>query len=273
MPDFTALELAILDAIADETVDQAPELPGQIADARVTERVNTGSGFITRIQVDPTRTAPIQSATAHLGTIHADIGGLADPVGFRAVIQDGRLTALEADAYGQATSAMNFATASFSNLFRITPEGESVAVQPAFRTLRSEGPLRRLRRVEETQMTPFGVPSGLNYLDKYRGPARFLRDRLAASRTGRRVLEVIATPVPRSVAVLLRIIVYLPFVLGLLLIFSFAREIPVGSDIVAVLGPQRSGSVSLALFLTSFIFFHMLELRRQAIIRRRVLQN
>ncbi|GAD59073.1 hypothetical protein [Brevundimonas abyssalis] len=80
MPNFTDLELAVLDAIADETVEQAPELLGQIADARVVDRIQTRAGFITHIQVDPARTAPIDSGHARLGTIHADIAGLADPV-------------------------------------------------------------------------------------------------------------------------------------------------------------------------------------------------
>lgn len=146
MSDFTELELAVLDAIADETTEQAPELPGQIADARVVDRVRTASGFITSIQVDPARTAPIDSASAHLGTIHADIAGLADPVGFRAVIEHGRLTALETETYGQDASAIDFATTPFGGLFRITPEGESVAVTPPSPVLAPQSPLHRIQQ-------------------------------------------------------------------------------------------------------------------------------
>ncbi|MFT4954362.1 MAG: hypothetical protein ACI8U3_000733 [Brevundimonas sp.] len=152
MSDFTKLELAVLDAIADETTDQAPELPGQIADARVVDRTHTASGFITHIQIDPARTAPIESAPAHLGTIHADIAGLADPVGFRAVIEHGRLSALETETYGHDASAIDFTTAPFSGLFRITPEGESVAITPPSAALRAQSPLHRIQ--QETYPLP-----------------------------------------------------------------------------------------------------------------------
>ena len=154
MPNFTDLELAVLDAIADETTDQAPELPGQIADARVTDRIQTSAGFITRIQVDPARTAPIEAAPARLGTIHADIAGLADPVGFRAVIEHGFLTALETETYGQDASAIDFTTAPFSGLFRITPEGESVAVTPPSPALPPQSPLHRIQQEAYPVLSP-----------------------------------------------------------------------------------------------------------------------
>ena len=148
-PNFTELELAVLDAIADETTDPAPELPGQIADARVVDRIQTSAGFITHIQVDPARTAPIQSAPAQLGTIHADVGPLADPVGFRAVIEHGRLTGLEADAYGQDTSAVDFASASFGGLFRIDADGVSVPVPPPSPALQPRSPLHRVQQEKD----------------------------------------------------------------------------------------------------------------------------
>lgn len=154
MPNFTALELAILDAIADETVEQAPELPGQIADARVLSRSNTGWGFITRIRVDPDRTTPMERAPELLGTIHADVGALADPVGFRALIENGRLAGLEADAYGQDVSAVDFATASFGNLFRLTPEGESAPVPPASPALTPQSPLHRMQQENDPLPSP-----------------------------------------------------------------------------------------------------------------------
>lgn len=270
MPNFTALELAVLDAIADETTEQAPELPGQIADARVVDRARTASGFITSIQVDPTRTAPIESAPAQLGTIHADIAGLAGPVGFRAVIEHGHLVALETETYGQDTSAIDFATAPFGGLFRITPEGESVPAGPSLSFV-PESPLRRLQRVEDAGMTPFGVPSGFNYFGKRGGLARFLRDLLVASAPGRQVLDVIATPLSRPVAAMLRVPVYLPLALGAVLLFSLSRPLPVTSDIVARLGPDGALRLVFPLFLTSALFTLLLDLRRLAMIRRKVL--
>ena len=272
MQNFTDLELAVLDAIADETTEQAPELPGQIADARVVGRTRTASGFITRIQIDPAHTAPIESAPAQLGTIHADIAGLADPVGFRAVIEHGRLTALKTETYGQDTSAIDFASAPFGGLFRITPEGESVPAGPPL-SLEPESPLRRLQRVEETEMTSFGVTSGFNYFGKRGGLARFLRDLLAASTPGRQVLDDIATPVSRPVAALLRIPAYLPVGVGVLLLFSLSRPIPVTSDIAARLGPDGTIGLVFPLFLTSALFTVLLELRRLAVVRREVLNG
>ena len=272
MPHFTDLELAVLDAIADETTEQAPELPGQIADARVVGRTRTASGFITRLQIDPAHTAPIESAPAQLGTIHADIAGLADPVGFRAVIEHGRLTALKTETYGQDTSAIDFASAPFGGLFRITPEGESVPAGPPL-SLEPESPLRRLQRVEETEMTSFGVTSGFNYFGKRGGLARFLRDLLAASTPGRQVLDVLSTPLPRPIAASLRIPVYFPLALGVLLLLSLSRPIPVTSDIAARLGPDRVIGLVFPLFLTSALFSVLLELRRHAIVRREVLNG
>ena len=272
MQNFTDLELAVLDAIADETTEQAPELPGQIADARVVGRTRTASGFITRIQIDPAHTAPIESAPAQLGTIHADIAGLADPVGFRAVIEHGRLTALKTETYGQDTSAIDFASAPFGGLFRITPEGESVPAGPPL-SLEPESPLRRLQRVEETEMTSFGVTSGFNYFGKRGGLARFLRDLLAASTPGRQVLDVLSTPLPRPIAASLRIPVYFPLALGVLLLLSLSRPIPVTSDIAARLGPDGVIGLVFPLFLTSALFSVLLELRRHAIVRREVLNG
>jgi hypothetical protein len=267
--DFTKLELAVLDAIADETTEQAPELPGQIADARVVDRARTASGFITHIQVDPARTAPIESAPGQLGTIHADIAGLADPVGFRAVIAHGRLTALETETYGQDTAGIDFATAPFGGLFRITPEGESVPAGPSLSFV-PESPVRRLQRADDAERTAFGAPGGFTYFQRG-GFARFLRDWLAASAAGRRVLDAISTPIPRPLATLLRIPVYVPLALGVLLLFSLSRPMPVTSDIVARLGPDGALRLVFPLFLTSALFTLLLDLRRLAMIRRKVL--
>lgn len=165
MSDFTKLELAVLDAIADETTEQAPELPGQIADARVVDRTRNGAGFITHIQVDPTRTAPIESAPGQLGTIHADIAGLADPVGFRAVIQHGLLTALETETYGQDTSAIDFTTAPFGGLFRITPEGESVAITSPAPVMPTPNPLHPIQ--QRAAPLPTSDPPPVNLQDLF----------------------------------------------------------------------------------------------------------
>lgn len=169
MSDFTKLELAVLDAIADETTDQAPELPGQIADARVVDRTHTASGFITHIQVDPARTAPIESAPVQLGTIHADIAGLADPVGFRAVIEHGRLTALETETYGQDASAIDFTAAPFGGLFRITPEGESVAVTSPAPVVPTPNPLHPIQQHAGPLPTSDPPPVNLQDLFALRG--------------------------------------------------------------------------------------------------------
>lgn len=185
MSDFTKLELAVLDAIADETVEQAPELPGQIADARVVDRIQTRAGFITHIQVDPARTAPIESAPAQLGTIHADIAGLADPVGFRAVIEHGHLTALETETYGQDASAIDFATAPFGGLFRITPEGESVAVTSPAPVVPTPNPLHPIQQRPGPLPTSDPPPVNLQDLFALKGGQRHSPERAGGLQSAR----------------------------------------------------------------------------------------
>lgn len=185
MPDFTDLELAVLDAIADETTEQAPELPGQIADARVVDRIQTRAGFITRIQVDPTRTAPIEAAPVQLGTIHADIAGLADPIGFRAVIEHGFLTALETETYGQDASDIDFAAAPFGGLFRLTPEGESVAVTSPAPVVPTPSPLHPIQQHAGPLPTSDPPPVNLQDLFALKGGQRHTPEQTERPRTAR----------------------------------------------------------------------------------------
>ena len=121
--------------------------------------------------------------------------------------------------------------------------------------------------------TSFGVTSGFNYFGKRGGLARFLRDLLASSPPGRQVLDVLSTPLPRPIAASLRIPVYFPLALGVLLLLSLSRPIPVTSDIAARLGPDGVIGLVFPLFLTSALFSVLLELRRHAIVRREVLNG
>lgn len=128
MTRFARLETAVLDALADELRDQMPDLPGQIAESRVGQRRNTGSGFSTEIIVDRNRPAPDSALTGRLGTIHGDVPGLVEPMAFQIELTDGRLLALHGVTYDERTDLIDFPTARVTGLFRIDAYGESVPV-------------------------------------------------------------------------------------------------------------------------------------------------
>lgn len=140
---FTPLETAVLDALAWELRDIAPDLAGQFADSLPGQRRNTGSGLFTELIVDRTRPAPLTTPTGRFGTVHAMVGDLPDPVAFQAELRAGRLLYLFGDAYGQDTRDIDFATASFDQVFTIDAAGESVAFDPA--ALMSPSPLLDLQ--------------------------------------------------------------------------------------------------------------------------------
>lgn len=153
MTRFTPLELAVLDALADELRDQLPDLPGQIAEALPGVRRNTGSGFSTEIIVDRNRRPPDRVLNGRVGTIHGDVPGLIEPMAFQIEVAGGRLLALHGATYDERTDGIDFATARVSGLFRIDDQGNSVAWSPP--DLMEQSPLRALQRSDEP------APSGL----------------------------------------------------------------------------------------------------------------
>ncbi len=131
MTRFTPLESDILDALAWDLRDIAPDLAGQFAETLPGARRNTGSGLFTELIVDRSRPPPLTTPTGRFGTVHAMVGDLPDPVAFQVELREGRLLSLHGDAYGQDTRAIDFARAPFDQVFTLDDRGESVAFDPA----------------------------------------------------------------------------------------------------------------------------------------------
>lgn len=146
---FTPLETAVLDALAWELGDTAPDLAAQFAESLPGQRRNTGSGLYTEIIVDRTRPAPLTTPSGRFGTVHAMVGDLPDPVAFQAELRAGRLLYLFGDAYGQDTREIDFTTVPFDQVFTIDARGQSVAFEPA--ALMPPGPLLDLHRYPERE--------------------------------------------------------------------------------------------------------------------------
>lgn len=148
-PRFTPLETAVLDGLAWELRDTAPDLAGQFAESLPGQRRNTGSGLFTELIVDRTRPAPLTTPTGRFGTVHAMVGDLPDPVAFQVELRGGRLLHLFGDAYGQDTRDIDFATVPFDQVFTIDAAGESIAFEPA--ALIPPSPLLNLHRYPEQE--------------------------------------------------------------------------------------------------------------------------
>jgi len=127
---FTPLESDILDALAWELREIAPDLAGQFAESLPGSRRNTGTGLFTELIVDRSRPPPLTTPTGRFGTVHAMVGDLPDPIAFQAELREGRLLALHGDAYGQDTRAIDFARVPFDQVFTLDDQGESVAFEP-----------------------------------------------------------------------------------------------------------------------------------------------
>jgi hypothetical protein len=131
MSRYTRLETAVMQALAWDLREVVPDLAGQFEDSLPGLRRNTGSGLSTEMIVSAHRPPSGESATGAFGSVHAMVGDLPDPVAFRAVLRQGRLLSLEGDSYGQDTSALDFATVPFDQVFTVDEAGESVAFDPA----------------------------------------------------------------------------------------------------------------------------------------------
>jgi hypothetical protein len=153
---FTPLESDILDALAWDLRDIAPDLAGQFAEALPGSRRNTGSGLFTELIVDRYRPSPLTTPTGRFGTVHAMVGDLPDPVAFQAELREGRLLALHGDAYGQDTRAIDFARVSFDQVFTLDDQGESIAFDPA--ALMPPSPLLDLHRHTDHEPPPPARP-------------------------------------------------------------------------------------------------------------------
>ena len=152
MTRFTPLESDILDALAWDLRDIAPDLAGQFAESLPGSRRNTGSGLFTELIVDRSRPSPLTTPTGRFGTVHAMVGDLPDPVAFQAELREGRLLALHGDAYGQDTRAIDFARVPFDQVFTLDAHGESIAFDPA--ALMPPSPLLDLHRHTDHEPPP-----------------------------------------------------------------------------------------------------------------------
>jgi len=157
---FTPLERAALDGLAWELGSEAPDLAGQIADSLPDRRRVHGPLFFTETIVDRSRPDPAETTTGRLGTIHVQIDHLDHPVAFQAELLNGRLIALHGDAYGQDLTAIDLTGDVVDQVFRLDPDGRSIAVD---RPTRVEAILeaRPVRRSQEDPDPPGPTPDTL----------------------------------------------------------------------------------------------------------------
>jgi hypothetical protein len=103
MSAFTDLEVAALRGIFLETPELAPALERQLELAEVSERKNTGGGFLTTIKVADI--APAVDCPSVLGyATHARISGLEHGFGFVLFIGAGTLQMLDGFAWGSEST-------------------------------------------------------------------------------------------------------------------------------------------------------------------------
>ncbi|HZV83833.1 MAG TPA: hypothetical protein VFF48_02510, partial [Brevundimonas sp.] len=138
---FTHLESAVLDALAWDLSEIAPDLAGQFAESLPGRRVNTGSGLFTEVIVAHSRPAPLTDPTGRFGTVHAMVADLPDSIAFRAELRHGRLLGLHGDAYGQDTRHIDFQTAPFEQVFTVDAQGVSVPYDPGAGVPRDPPPI------------------------------------------------------------------------------------------------------------------------------------
>lgn len=131
MTRYTRLESAVIDALAHDLRDQVPDLARQFASSQVRQRRNSGFGLFTEVIADPSRPSPLAGPTGDLGAVHAMVGGLPDPIAFKARVRQGVLLGLLGDSYGQDTRAVDFATVPFRQVFTVDAHGRSIAFEPA----------------------------------------------------------------------------------------------------------------------------------------------
>lgn len=164
---FTKLETSVLDALAWDLRETAPDLAGQVEESLPGLRRNTGAGYYAEVIVDRRRPLPDLRPTGLFGTVHAMVGDLPEPVAFKAELREGRLLALHADSYGQDTRAIDFARVRFDEVFTVDETGESILFEPA--ALMPESPLLDLHLhpdIEPIQSPPTPRESPLRVMQR-----------------------------------------------------------------------------------------------------------
>ncbi|CAN5320790.1 hypothetical protein BH10PSE1_BH10PSE1_00960 [soil metagenome] len=149
---FTALEQSVVQALAWDLRDVAPDLAGQFEESLPGARRNTGFGLFTEMIVNPRRPAPAQKSTGSYGTVHAMVGDLPGSMAFKAVLRDGVLLGVEGDAFDMETDQIDFATTPFRTVFTVDDQGKSVWFDPA--AITGTSPLRQLQTWERPEPSP-----------------------------------------------------------------------------------------------------------------------
>lgn len=138
---YTDLEHAVMEALAWDLADELPDLARQFQQSRLGQRRNSGFGLFTETDSDPTRALPIAGPTGDLGTVHAMVGSLRDPIAFKVRVRQGRLLGLLGDSYGQDTRTIDFGRVGFDQIFTVDERGQSIAFQPTVRRKREPEPV------------------------------------------------------------------------------------------------------------------------------------
>ncbi len=107
MQSLSALERAVLEAIALQVPEYADAFARQLARARVIARKNTGTGFYTTLDVSSGDR--IYGVSSPLGDVGAAVGHLEHGMGFLLWLKEGRMHELEGYSYaGETTSDLDF---------------------------------------------------------------------------------------------------------------------------------------------------------------------
>lgn len=152
MSRYTRLESAVMDALAHDLRAQVPDLAGQFEESRPNQRRNSGFGLFTETIVERDRPAPTSGPTGDLGTVHAMVGALPDPIAFKARVRNGVLLGILGDSYGQDTRSIDFSRVAFDQVFTIDAQGRSIPFEPARQM--PPNPLHDLHRHNDHQPPP-----------------------------------------------------------------------------------------------------------------------
>ncbi|RZJ40663.1 MAG: hypothetical protein EON86_11960, partial [Brevundimonas sp.] len=179
MSNYTRLERTLMVALAHDLRGAVPDLSAQFEQSRPSQRRNSGFGLFTEMIVDQTRWTPTSGPSGDLGTVHAMIGNLPDPIAFKARVRNGVLLGLLGDSYGQDTRAIDFTTVAFDQVFTVDAQGQSIPFEPARPT--SPGPLPDLQRrndprppAQAAERPPLRNVGALQRVQEVDAPARHM---------------------------------------------------------------------------------------------------
>ena len=112
--DFSLLEREALRALCCYWKEKYPALTKQVDAVRIVNRVNTGGGFFTDLNVDPNG-IPRLTGPSPINGHYVRIQGLEHAIGLILYFKDGYLNLLEGYSV-EDTSEINFSLACFENI-------------------------------------------------------------------------------------------------------------------------------------------------------------